>query len=1098
MSCGVWRGTGWGSIATNGRITRGRNYVTSPMRGHQQFAKLAAPRAIDIVRRARVSGFIGEALRSGRCWLAAPAGYGKTTALVDYLQTNPAPHVWFRIDDGDQDIAQFFHYLAHALEAPEAAATMPVFGPEYAEQPLDFARKFFRAFFAHLAPSTLLVLDDLHHADTPSFRSVLAVLFRELPDTVRCACLSRTLPDGELKDFLLYEQLQLIDQSVLEFSEDEARSLIEIRLKNIAASIDISPARGWAVGLILLADRGGAPAAPATSASLRGQPDALFDALGRHFFLSLPEADRDTLLKLNILPEIRSDLANAMVGTKEGERLLERLLQRQLLITRAEASRDLFHLHDLLREFLDRWLEHSVPKDEQRRLRERAAVVLRDGGYVEEAIPLALQAEAWTLAHDLILSQAETVLCQGRRSTFIDWSTRLPDEAKSPWILYWLGVAHMPDDASAEHWLAKAWMSFRETGDQRGECLTVARAVLVKADSWRTHDGLSAWTGRAVALLDRGLPQLPPGEAMLVRIGMIRALDFADDFRSTSAPGRTLTAELLERLSSHAEGSTPALRLMASEALIEHAVMTGEAIIFEQAVDSVLADLRDDTVSPWVLGLWLVAFGAANGRYFPYVRRGFPYEGAEHALRAAIEIGEREGLRGVEFGALYHLQLVMKLRNDFAEFAVLVTRLAEIADSRFTTQVAVVADCHAAMHARQGDFAEAYRDCDRFMTAIEAANEPIMERLPHFITQYQVLLADRRPGDAAALLQALLPLLDGGALQRTRLCILAAEAAEARWASDPAYDDRLRALIDAFRAANWTAVLLNLPELLAVLMADAIERDINAEFCRSVIRERRLTAPEGRPAHWPWLLRIHLLGGFRLELDRTTVQPSAKAPTRALDILRILALSKGHVCSLEKLQDWLWPDLDGDQAKAAYEQALHRLRKFLGQAELVIQRDGLLRLAPDKVWVDLPDWEARVRDVVPAEGGDVPLSDREGLIFGFPGPLLQHGPETGWSAPARERVRTQFLDLAMSAGKEHQSKGRPDRARTVYLRALEAYPDSARMHQALIADSLGRQDTAGAVEDYARYQRALNGDTPPLSPPLMALIRPLLGDDKRA
>lgn len=1067
--------------------------MTSPMRGHQQFAKLAAPRAIDIVRRARVSGLIEEALRSGRCWLAAPAGYGKTTALVDYLQANPSPHVWFRVDEGDQDIAQFFHYLAHSLGSPEATAGMPVFGSEYAEQPLEFARKFFRAFFAHLKPSTLLVLDDLHYADTPEFRSVLAMLFRELPGTVRCACLSRTLPDGELKDFLLYEQLQLIDQSVLEFSEDEAHSLIELRLKNIAASIDVSPARGWAVGLILLADRGGAPAGSVASASSRGQPDALFDALGRHFFLSLPETDRDTLLKLNILPEIRSDLANAMVGTQEGERLLERLLQRQLLITRAEANRDLFHLHDLLREFLNRWLEHSVPKDQQRRLRERAAIVLRDAGYVEEAIPLALQAEAWTLAHDLIVAQAETVLSQGRRSTFIDWSTRLPETAMSSWIQYWLGVAHMPDDASAEHWLAKAWTSFRDLADQRGECLTVARAVLVKTDSWRTHDGLSAWTGRAVALLDRGLPQLPPEEAMLVRIGMIRALDFADDFRSTSASGQALTAELLERLSSHTAGSTPALRLMASEALIEHAVMTGEATIFEQAVDSVIGDLGDATLSPWVLGMWLVAFGAANGRYFPYARRSFPYENAEHALRAAIDIGEREGLRGVEFGALYHLQLVMKLRNDFTEFGLLVTRLAEIADSRFTTQVAVVADCHAAMHARQGVFAEAYRDCDRFMTAIEAANEPIMERLPHFITQYQVLLADRRPRDAAALLETLLPLLDGGAHQRTRLCILAAQAAEAKWADDPGYGDRLRTLIDALRAANWTAILLNLPELLAVILADAIERDMNAEFCRSVIRERRLNAPDGRPAHWPWSLRIHLLGGFRLELDRTAVQLSAKPPTRALDILRVLALSKGHVCSLEKLQDWLWPDLDGDQAKAAYEQALHRLRKFLGQAELVVQRDGLLRLAPDKVWVDLPDWESRVRSAALSEGYDAPLSDRERLVFEFPGPLLLHGPETGWSSPARERVRTQFLDLALSVGKEHEAEGRTRRARAIYLRALESYPDSARIHQSLIADSLTRQDSAGAVEDYARYQRALNGETPPLSPSLMALIRPLLG-----
>ena len=78
------------------------------------------------------------------------------------------------------------------------------------------------------------------------------------------------------------------------------------------------------------------------------------------------------------------------------------------------------------------------------------------------------------------------------------------------------------------------------------------------------------------------------------------------------------------------------MRLLASESLIERAVSTGRSEFFEQAVDSVLDDLRDPLVSPWALGMWLVAFGAASGRYFPYARRGFPYASTEDALRAAL------------------------------------------------------------------------------------------------------------------------------------------------------------------------------------------------------------------------------------------------------------------------------------------------------------------------------------------------------------------------------------------------------------------------------------------------------------------------------
>lgn len=1018
-------------------------------------AKLAAPRPMDIVRRPRVAALIEQALHTGRCWLAAPGGYGKTTAVVDYLDASGRPFIWLRVDDGDEDIAQFFHYLALSLE-PAQGESLPVFTQEYAERPLEFARRFLRLFLALLKPSTVLVLDDLHSVSLPLFQQVLAVLFRELPETLSCICLSRTLPDKELDDFLHYDRLRLVDQSALEFSDAEARSLVE---KRGAASVDIGAARGWAVGLILLASH----QQGAGSASVGdGRHDRLFDALGRHFFLSLPETDRDILLKLNILPEIRSDLANAMVGGNQGEQLLERLLRRQLLITRSGASRDLFQMHDLLRDFLDRQLAQNLPAEEQARLRERAARILRDAGDVDAAIPLALLAGSWQLAQDLMLERAETVLAQGRRSTFLEWCAHLPETSMGSWLLYWIGVAHMPDDAAAEQWLGKAWTSFQHEGDWRGAYLTVARAVLVKADSWRTHDGLSVWTSRAIASLAHGLPDLHGEEALLVRIGLMRALDFADDHAANAAWGQMLVEQLMEHLANRA-ATSPSLRLAASETLIEHAGIFADNDVFQQAVDSVADDLRDPAASPWALGMWLVAFGAANGRYFPYSRRGFPYKSAEDALSAAIEIGERETLRGVEFGALYHLQLLMKRRSDFGEFGRLVERLAEIGDSRFTTQVAVVADCHAALHVRQGDFAAAYQDCSRFMAAIEAANEPIVERVPHYQTKFQVLLADRRPAEAIALLETILPQLAGGSQQRTLICILAGKALAAKWSGDPSYHQELVRLVCQLRESRWFSILLNLPELLADLMGDAIGWGVEVEFCRLVIQERRLSPPSARPPHWPWQVKIHVLGEFRLELDGKVLELGPKPPTRALDILRILAVSKDQVCPLDRLQDWLWPDLDGDQAKAACEQALHRLRKVLGQPTLVVQREAALRLAADRVWVDLVDWESRARKLEPLAGrGEAALAERERLVLDFPGPLLPHAAQVRWILPVAERVRRQFLDLAAATGKAFEGRNSDAQARAVYQRALEAYPDAEPIQRSLVGVPLGGRSSAPA------------------------------------
>src|SRR5688572_27853742 len=74
-------------------------------------AKFVAPRAEQIVHRRRLSTAIERAVRDGVCWIAAPAGYGKTTAVADYLRSRPSGRVWYRTDEGDHDVASFFHYM---------------------------------------------------------------------------------------------------------------------------------------------------------------------------------------------------------------------------------------------------------------------------------------------------------------------------------------------------------------------------------------------------------------------------------------------------------------------------------------------------------------------------------------------------------------------------------------------------------------------------------------------------------------------------------------------------------------------------------------------------------------------------------------------------------------------------------------------------------------------------------------------------------------------------------------------------------------------------------------------------------------------------
>ncbi len=1057
-------------------------------------AKLLAPRTSQVVRRPRIAAELDRALRSGSCWVAAPGGYGKTTALADYLQEKAQPHVWYRADEGDQDIAGFFHYLAQSAHDGDDAPALPVFGPEYADQPQAFARRFFRAYFAALPEGALLVLDDLHYADAAPFRAVLSIRLRELPESVRCACLSRTLPPPELADLKLAGRLSVIDRSTLEFTEAEAREMVAARARN-SAPVDVSAAHGWAVGLVLIAQSSPSPA-PAPYAAA-GDESAIFDALGQRLYDTLPEAERELLPQLSLFPEITADLAAAL-GAEDARGMLNRLHQRQLLVSGGEPGGAVFRMHDLLRDFLRHRLARDSSADALAQLQLRVAGLLEASGRDEAAIELALQAGAWDMARRLIAAQAATLLAQGRRATLTDWCARLPQETLDAWLCYWLGVANIADDAVAETWLSRAWTAFAERGETRGQCLAAAQAVLSKTDSWRTHDGLSEWTQRALALLDGGLPALPADEELLVLAGMLRALDFSEDYSGGVPARQALTRQLLARLRRPGCDDSTSLRLLASETLIEHAGSSGQADVFAQAVDSVAEDLREREPSPWALGLWLVAFGAVSGRYFPYSRRDFPYASAEAALRAAIGIGERESLRGVEFGALYHLQMQRKLCNDLAEFDQLIGRLAQIADSRYTTQVAVVADCQAALHTLQGNLADAHQACERFMTAIEAANEPPIERWPHFVTRFQVLLADRRPDEAAAFLEGLIALFDGGVRQRTQACIDIARAAQAKWRDDPDYPARLRAAFAELRAADWSAILSNSPALLAELCADALEHDIEPDFVRGLIAKRNLSPPPSRPRRWPWALSVRVLGEFGLQRDGAELDLGAKPPTRSLDLVRALAIANDRTCSLESLYDWLWPDADGDNAKASCEQALHRLRKLLGSADLVVQREGKLRLAQDKVWVDLEVWERQLQRAFAADAQDPSGAALEAAFLAFGGPLLQHERAVAWSLPAAERVRSKYLDLTVRLGARRESRGDFAAAQTAYLRALDFYPASTRLYEALIRARLAQGDRSGALEDYGRFERIrqVAFDTP-ASAAIRGLIAPLLNPSPR-
>ena len=126
-------------------------------------AKITHPEIAGSLPRERLFHVMDEKRDSPVVWISGPAGSGKTTLAANYLETRKLPHLWYRMDEGDDDPATFFYYLGMAgMKASGNRKPMPLFGPEYMQSIPLFALRFFEELFGRFKNRLLLVFDNYH------------------------------------------------------------------------------------------------------------------------------------------------------------------------------------------------------------------------------------------------------------------------------------------------------------------------------------------------------------------------------------------------------------------------------------------------------------------------------------------------------------------------------------------------------------------------------------------------------------------------------------------------------------------------------------------------------------------------------------------------------------------------------------------------------------------------------------------------------------------------------------------------------------------------------------------------------------------------
>jgi len=1042
-------------------------------------AKLSPPRLARVVRRERLSRWLDD-VRAPVVWVGATAGAGKTTVVAAYLAERKARLRWYRVDGGDVDLASFFFYLSALAPAARRRKALPIFGPEFADQPVAFARRFFRDFYSRLSANPTVVLDDVHAASRTLLPAILAVAIEELPPELRLFLVSREEAPAAFAGFRATDRLAVLDASTLRFDDEEASALIGDRVGD-GASAEAKrrvqrAARGWAAGLVLLSEQATSSVTPGAPTALApGQP--LFDYFAREVYERLGEDDRRFMELTSLLPEFTAQAAGSATERGDAAAVLDDLYRRQLFVTRA-GSRYVFH--DLFRAFLLARLTGRLTPAQLHAARIRAADAAAGEGHAEVAIALLLDAQSWERATGLVETHGAALLRQGRRETLRAFADRLPEATRhgAPRIDCLLGIASMIDDERrALTHFERAHAGFIARGDEASACLAAAQAVLAIHLSWNSSiDGVT-WVGRLLALLPQA-DALPEGERLTVSTAMIRSASMDETYRADDAASIAEAERIIGVLErSPAEVDVNA-RLIAADALQERSIERNDRLLFERAVAAVTPLLSDRNVTSWAKCHWLIAFGAVSARRFTYAKPGFPYASAQDALQEAWETARREELRSLQFAATNAMLNVTDATRDRDRYDLLVARLESECNAAHPRQVQLTHDHKRTYLLRDGRYAEALAAADASLEAASRAQESSGQLWSSWMGRAQVLIALRRYEEAAAYAREKAQPFSG-VFRRALLIVAASADARAAKASGAAdYVERLRNILADVRDMDWANYMTEIPTVVAQLWADALEHGIERTFIVAAIRRRGLEPPARYVPAWPWRVRIRALGPLEIECDDAPARFGAKAQLKPLELLKVLVAMPQHRADAQQLLSWLWPEAAGDAARAALDVAMHRLRKFLDCDEALRISAGKVSLSPEHVWVDASAFEAwlpeaqRELDAQPAAPAADLLAER--LFRDYRGPLFGDDEAAPWSIGPRERMHQGFLRLVLGLGRFHEVHKDWERAAAIYERGLAQDPLAEEFYRGLIRSHLARDEPAAALQVFRRCREILS------------------------
>lgn len=396
----------------------------------------------ELVTRSRLIDRLNEGIHRKLTLISAPAGFGKTTLVADFLQgldtiSKSIAVGWVSLDENDNDPVRFLTYFIESLCRAKGLGSKigeGALGMLQSPQPPP-GEAVLTSLINDVAGITgrlFLILDDYHLISAKPVHEAISFLLENMPPQMHLILVTREDPLLPLPRFRARNQITELRATDLRFTPSEAADFLN-QVMGLGLSTDEITAleartEGWIAGLQLAAiSLQGNVDTSKLIQSFTGSNRLVLDYLIEEVLHQQPNNIQNFLLKTSILDRMTGSLCDVLTGSENGQETLELLERANLFIIPLDEERQWYRYHhlfgDLLRQRLDRSSSGSLSK-----LNTEASEWYEQNGYADEAIKHALRADNFDRAVNIIDSRIDDIWGAGQHSTIQRWLSRLPND----------------------------------------------------------------------------------------------------------------------------------------------------------------------------------------------------------------------------------------------------------------------------------------------------------------------------------------------------------------------------------------------------------------------------------------------------------------------------------------------------------------------------------------------------------------------------------------------------------------------------------------------------------------------------------------------